>query len=225
MRMRWVKRIEQPILSQESDIPYVIHQNGVLLCFDNMYQEGNLEFEEKTPSIVFRTNRSKMKRHSANFMKFIDFPTLVPFEDIIHLDETIINGEVVRSPSEQNSDVKSIAVVKQRFVARLSEDELQDFTEETEEFNDSFFLIGDNINSTARAFCDLSNAILHVDWGRTCVSIANIMCQQKTRKYCWTSQVPALEITTYGLKPGHDIDNLYRTFSDIGVEVSTEWGG
>jgi len=37
--MRWIKKIEPVILYQASDLPYIITEVGVYLCFDNFYSE------------------------------------------------------------------------------------------------------------------------------------------------------------------------------------------
>lgn len=222
--MRWVRRIEPLILSQESDIPYVIQANGVWLCFDNMYREG-AGGPSSDSQIVFRAQHQHIMRQSTNFFKFHEFPTLIPFEDIVSLNETIIDGKLVKIASQQNSDSKNIVVIKERYVEKLGDESFQDFAEELEEFDSAFILVGDDIDTNARLLCDSAHPIHHSDWGRTCVTIADTLCDSTLRKYCWINQVPSLEITTYGLKPDKDVERLYQTFLDIGVEVTTAWGG
>lgn len=223
--MRWVRRIEPLVLSQESDIPYVIQSDGVLLCFDNMYREGSASGSSPDYQIVFRSHHQQMMRQSTNFYKFHEFPVLIPFDDIVRLNETVIGGKLVKIASQQNSDSKCIAVIKERYVEKLADERFQEFAEELEDFDRSFILVGEDIDTNVRLLCDSSNTIHHLDWGRTCVTIADSMCDSGIRKYCWINQVPSLEITTYGLRPDKDVERLYQMFLNIGVEATTAWGG
>lgn len=223
--MRWVRRIEPLVLSQESDIPYVIQSDGVLLCFDNMYREGSQEVKGEDSIITFKTNHKKVMRQSTNFHRFHAFPTLIPFEDIVRLNDTVIDGRLLKTASEVSSDPQNIAVIKERFIDKLGDSDFQEFAEEIEEFDHVFILVGDEIGTNTRLLCDSSHPIHHMDWGRTCVTIADAVCMSRQRKYCWTKNVPQLEITTYGLKPDKDLEKIYQIFLDIGVETITTWGG
>ena len=224
--MSWVRHVEPLILSQESDIPYVVHDNGVLLCFDNMYRKSRKQsISTDDFFIVFKTSQQAVMRQSTYFYRFYDFPMLVPFDDVIHLNETIIDGRLLKIASYKNPESSSIALVKENYVSGLSNNEFQEFAENIDNFDKSFVLVGDDIDTNIRLLSDMVETIHHTDWGRTCVTIAHRTCESATRKYCWTKAVPGLEITTYGFKPERDTEKLYKAFSDIDIEVSTNWGG
>jgi hypothetical protein len=222
--MRWVKRIEPIILSQESDVPYVIQTDGVLLCFDNIYREGSGPTLRTDFQILFKASHQQLMRQSTQFFKFKNFPITIPFENVISLNETIIDGKLVKFASEQNNDAKSIAIVNEKFIGKLGERKFQEFAEELDTYDNSFILTGEDINTNTRLLCDTSNTIHHIDWGRTCVAVSDMMCNTSLRKFCWTKQVPIMEITTYGLN-ANNVEKLYQNFINIGVEVTTNWGG
>ncbi len=221
--MGWVRRIEPLILSQESDIPYVIKQNGVLLCFDNMYRNGRGTNDDFF--ITFKASRQSMMRQSTNYHRFYDFPVQIPFEDIICLNETVIDGKLVKLACEKRSESVNTAIIKESYITKLCDDGLQELAETLEGFNKSFILVGDDIDTNSRLLSDYADTIHHVDWGRTCVTIADRLCESSSRKYCWTKAVPIVEVTTYGLKPDKDTEKLYKVFSDLDIEVTTHWGG
>jgi hypothetical protein len=224
--MRWVRHVEPLVLSQESDIPYVVHDNGILLCFDNIYREGQRQ-PLKTDEffIEFKTSQQAVMRQSTYFYRFYDFPLLIPFNDVVHLNETIIDGKLLKIASYKDAESSNIAVVKENYVTKLSDDEFQDFAESIGEFDKSFMLVGDNIDTNIRLLSDIVETVHHADWGRTCVTIAHRICESAVRKYCWTKSVPNLDITTYGFKPEQDTEKLYKMFSDLDIEVTTNWGG
>ena len=224
--MRWVRHIEPLILSQESDIPYVINDDGVLLCFDNMYREG----KQQEPSIddysiVFKTSQQSVMRQSTHFHRFYNFPVLIPFDDIVHLDKTVIDGKVLKIASYTETESVNIALVKESYVTKLDDDEFQDFAESIGDFDRTFVLVGDDIDTNVRLLSDIVDTVYHTDWGRTCVTIAHRVCKPAARKYCWTKSVPGLNITTYGLRPERDTERLYKMFMNFDVEVTTNWGG
>lgn len=221
--MRWVHHIEPLTLSQESDIPYVIHRDGVLLCFDNMYRLGQSEKSDDF-FITFKTSYQVVMRQSTNYYRFYDFPVLIPFEDIICVNETIIDGKLVKLASEKQSESANITMVKESYVIKLSDDELQGLAEDIESFK-SFILVGDEIDTNVRLLSNFAETIHHTDWGRTCVTVADRLCDSPSRKYCWTKAVPTLEIITYGLRPEKDIEKLYNMFTNLEIEVATRWGG
>jgi len=216
--MRWIKKIEPVVLYQSLDIPYIILANGVRLCSDNFYSESP---SSGGHSIVFETDRRLLTRQSSTYYKLFNFPTTIPFEDILSLDETVIEGRVIKNAATIQNDTKDIIIVKGAYLPTLSDDEFQDFVSVIEEQDKAYLLTQDPIEPIARLLDDITHTIYHDQeqgWGRTCVSILDSLCEEPYRKYCWTHTVPSLNIKCYGMIDGDDMKDFNVCMNDIGLQ-------
>lgn len=221
--MRWIKQIKPVTLHQASDLPYVITKEGVYLCFDNFYSESKFNGNHV---ISFRINREQLSRKSSTYYKISSFPITIPFENVIKLNETIINGRIIKHVSEIN-DTKNIMIIKASYLCNLSDNRFQDLVSNIEEHDKSFLLIEEPIDPQVRLLDTLVYAITHnikQSWNRTCVTIADVMCSVPHRKYCWTNSVPGLKIQCYGLSGVNDeMYDLQKCLEDIGIDFDVTW--
>jgi len=219
--MSWLKR-QQPIrLYQGLDIPYVILADGVHLCCDNCYgtQENVLEH-----NICFKTSITNIKRINTYFYKISHFPFIVPFSDIISLDDAIIEGRTIKHAGVQG-DLKNIAIMKPEYIRHTADTNLTGLSNTLDEFDASFILTGENIDPQIRLFEESSKIIYHRSWFRTLITIADCMCEKNiSRKYCWTQNVPELSVSCYGIESTDELAEINDTFASIGIgDVSVTW--
>jgi hypothetical protein len=210
----WFKR-QQPIqLKQWSELPYVILKNGVFLCFDNCYGES---VSRETHHIIFQTSRVALHRQSTNFFRLTEFPCLIPFADIIELDN-VVRGGKVETASHGASFSQSIALVRGGYAARHADMDLDNY-------DHAFVLVKDNVPDEIREILNCAEILHHRQWYRTAVSIADQICPNRFRGYCWTNTIRELSVDCYGLKR-EDIDMLCESFNGVGIrDFSTQWMG
>ncbi len=220
--MSWLKRIEPVVLRQSSDIPYIVLDDGILLCFNNYYGE---KVDEGDYFISLYASKNKLKRASTNYYSFKQFPTEIAFCDIIELDNnTIIEGRIIKSAAEVVGDPKGIAVVKMSYVRRLKDDEFQEFVDGIDNYHKTFLLIGENIDPQARLLSDITHMIPHQNWIRTSTIIAHNTCDRLDRKYCWSKSIPEITIACYGFQDTDEMDSFVKALELIGVpNFCTTW--
>jgi hypothetical protein len=220
--MSWLKRIEPLILHQGSDIPYVVLDGGVLLCFDNYYFESA---DTNDYNISLSVHKSKIKRGSTNYFVFKEFPVIVPFDNVIALDDTIIEGRIIRR-SSATQETSNIVLIKDCYLSNLDNEQFQEFIQTIDDYDAAFLLVGENIEPEARLLADFVHTIRHQEWPRTCVAMAHHVCQSKFRKYCWTSAVPELSIACYGFDGIDDLDEFKTGLEQIGISsFCATWEG
>ena len=102
--MSWLKR-QQPVqLYQSSDLPYVILEDGVHLFCDNCFgtQPDNEDF-----NLSFYAEASQLKRINTYFYRLASFPFIVPFEEVIFLNDAIIEGKTIKHFASSDGEAKS----------------------------------------------------------------------------------------------------------------------
>lgn len=216
--MNWFQKQQPSILAQSSSIPYVILDDGVLLCFDNF-------FEEKPPNdkhlIEFNIDKSQLNKKSTYIHKFKKFPILIPFEDIIKLDNVIINGKILKTATKSpKTDDISISIVHGDKLEHC----FDEYSENLSNFDYNFVLHDGEHNDFISLIEDNANSIYHDNWYRTAVTVADYICDIDSRKYKWTNSIPPLTISCFGLNSNDEKDNIQDSFEKIGIqEISVIW--
>ena len=124
--MSWLKRIEPIVLEQSSDIPYVVLENGVFLCASNLFTEKSNKLDYL---LKLRAPKNSILRKSTNCYSLKKFPTLVPFKDIVSLDNVIAEGRIIKIASTQLEDSKNIVVAKSQCLHKMDDNHFQKFME------------------------------------------------------------------------------------------------
>lgn len=195
--MTWLKRIKPVSLEQSSDVPYVILEDGIRLCYDNLYCE---KADKLQHFIKFSVERSEISRQSTNTFRLKNFPVTIPFEDIRELDSIISEGEIIKSASSiMSEDCQDIFIAKSSHVHQQQEDAFQEFLESLEEYSKNFLLTSNDISPEDRNLEDSMILLPHYNWYKTCVAVADKICEQCDHYYCWTRHVPISSITLYGI--------------------------
>ncbi len=219
--MSWLSRIKLITLHQTSDIPYVIMDDGVHLCFGNLYDQYR---DQSDHSITFTANRGDLIRQSANYLRFWKFPKVIPFSSIVACDNAIIEGRFIKQSSISTTEQKEIVIVKSGCLQKIENDSFQDLIDVIVASDETFLLIGEQPSPHARLLDDLVTTVYHKqDWGRTCVTIADKMAQRPDRKYCWTKSVPDINIKCYGLESAQDMEQIQNTLDFIGITSGVTW--
>lgn len=228
--MSWLQKTNAFILRQNTNLPYVITPDGVYLCFDNFYTANTEKPINKLDHCIsFFADKKKILRQSTNYFKFREFPTLIPFDDIQQLDNTIVEGKLLKTASSIIGSPKSIMVIKDAYLKRTSDDEFSELVGLFSKHNNVFLLIKSTLSPQARLVGNETKHIAHsesspVKWGRTCVAIANHVCERNDRKYCWTHSIPDIDIACYGLNNSDDMEAFQTTLANIGIKhYSVSW--
>lgn len=219
--MSWLKR-QQPIrLYQGSNIPYVILTDGVHLCCDNCY---GIKCDSSEHNICFNIEATSIKRINTHFYRIASFPAVIPFCDIVALDDAVIEGRTIKQAADVQGDPKSIAIIKPEYIRHTADTDLTGLSDTLDEYDASFILIGENIDPQVRLFEDSSAIIHHLSWPRTLVTIADNVCEQTSRKYCWTQTLPELSVSCYGIDAADELVEIHEAFTAIGInDVSVNW--
>lgn len=219
--MSWLKR-QQPIrLYQESDIPYIILTDGVHLCCDNCYGTKPSMSEH---NICFEIEAANLRRINTYFYRISSFPAVIPFSDIISLDDTVIEGRIIKQAADVQGDPQSVAIMKSEYIRHTADVDLADLSDALDDFDASFILVGDNIDPQVRLFGEGSKIIHHRNWTRTLITIADNMCKKSNRKYCWTQTLPELSVACYGISHTDELVKINEIFDVIGInDVSVSW--
>jgi len=152
------------------------------------------------------------------------FPTVIPFNDVISLDDAIIEGRTIKQAADTSGDPQSIAIMKPEYIRHTADTDLTGLSDTLDEFDASFILVGETVDPQARLFEESSNIIAHRNWPRTMVSIADILCPKQSRKYCWTQTLPEITISCYGIDDSDELIEINDTLSAIGInDVSVSW--
>lgn len=225
--MSWLKRIKPITLFQSSDVPYVMLEDGVRLCFSNIYEDHNNSnsHDQSEHYITFEINKNDVMRQSTNYYKIRSFPVILPFAQVVSLGNTIIEGKLIRHAQIIETTSKKIGMIKDNYLTNISDEKFQNFVDILDIYDHAFLLFGDDISPQARLLGDLCTTIYHEDknWGRTCVAMADKMCPTSSRKYNWTKIVPDLNIDCYGLETIDNMDHLQTYLEFIGLSCSVAW--
>ena len=128
--MSWLKTISPMVLHQGSDLPYAILEDGVHLCYGNLYYDHD---PDKTDYFIsFRTTRNSMIQQSSNYYRFKQFPKVIPFSDIIRLNDSIIDGRLLKCAVEKQDEPTSAIVFRPSYLRTLDDNEFQGFVDTLE---------------------------------------------------------------------------------------------
>lgn len=209
----WLARQHPLTLTQSSDLPFIIREDGILLCFDNCYSEAPVH---DTYNIAFRAPKHELERQSTNYFRFVKFPKLVPFEDVIELDDTIRDGRLRRDRYYTPDEPQKIAVIRGAFLARNYK------SIDYDNFDQIFVVVKEKVPDGAYEIRDVAEVVHHLSWPRTVVTMLHSLCNHSFRGYCWTKSVPELTVNCLGLKR-EDLFNLTKSLTDTGVTFDAHW--
>jgi len=193
------------------------------LIYDNCYRDQE---DRSDYNICFCAQASSLKRINTYFYKLSTFPTTIPFSDVIALDETVIEGRLIKHTASTTSEAKEVGLIKSDYIRRISDSELTEFSDLLEQYDRNFILVGDTIDPQVRLFEGIADIIHHQDWNRTAVSVVHGVYEKPDRKYCWTYSVPELSISCYGINDAEEIKKVHDAFNMTGdQDVSVTWAG
>jgi hypothetical protein len=214
--MKWLKHLGPLVLSQSSNIPYVILEDGVKLCFDNVYHVDPIS-KDQEHHIQFNVHKKDIIRQSTSHFRLKNFPVIVPFEDILSLDKTVIDGRIIKTCSGNKGKPQKIFIVQSSFLKEMEENEFQEIVDSMQSYDKTFLLIKEDVDSLDRLLVDEAELIPHFGWYRTIVTIADKVCNNKLRKYCWTKSLPELSISIHGINGDGETEFISKCFDDIGI--------
>ncbi len=218
----WLKR-QQPIqLYQSSDLPYIILEDGIHLCYDNCYGTNK---DDSDFNICFETQASHLKRINTYFYKFNSFPVVIPFEQVISLDDTVIEGKTIMHFASSENDTKQVVIMKSDHIRSCANLDLSDINDLLDEFDYSFILVGDSIDPQVRLFENVTDIIHHQNWNRTLVSMAHKIIDRPERKYRWIHGLPDINLSCYGIENSDELKEINAARDAVGLyDVSIRWG-
>jgi len=218
--MSWLKRIQPVTLYQSSDLPYVILDDGIHLCSNNLFLE---EPDEGAYKICITANKHDLFRQSTYSYKFLSFPTIIPFDSVINCDETIIEGRYIKSSIDADNDSIHAILIKDGYISEIADNQFQDIIDQIESSDHAFLLTDkDTLDPQSRLLSDITQYLYHTEWGRTCLAISHAICPKPDRKYCWTQSIPEFHLTCFGLE-NDDMQQIQDTFDFMGLQHSVVW--
>lgn len=212
--MSWINKIKPVVLYQSSDLPFVILDNGVKLCYDNFY---SIKPEHSEFNLSFKAHKNKLFRQSTNYYKFKNFPVTIPFEDVIQLDKSIIKGHLLKHAKAILREPITISLIKSNYLENMDDENLSVFADQLDEYSKNFLLVGDDLSSQIHLLEDISHIIHHADYYRTAVTMAHYICPSKYRKFCWTQYIPDLTVNCFGLENSEEKDQIGEALEYIGI--------
>lgn len=216
----WLKK-QQPIqLYQSSEIPYILLEDGVRLSHSNCF---GVNVNKDDFNLSFSVQASRLNRINTYFYKFASFPVIIPLEEIISLDDTIVEGKTIKMATDRSDDSKSVCIMKSSYIHHIAGSDLSRINDVLEGYDDSFILVGETIDPQVRLFDDAAHIIVHTEWGRTLTAIAHKICPNLGRKYCWTQNIPELSFSCYGVDDTDELKDIHAIKDFIGMNASIEW--
>jgi len=219
--MSWLKR-QQPIeLYQSSELPYVILEDGVHLCYDNCFgnRPGNEDFNLK-----FRVEAGRLKRINTYFYRFSTFPYVIPFHEVISLNDAVIEGKTIKHYASSEGESQNVAIMKSEYIRNYAGSDLSDISDVLEDYDKSFILVDEGIDPQVRLFEEFATILPHQEWTRTFVSIAHQVAERPERKYCWTKSVPDVNLSVYGISSSDELKDIHNSVEQIGItDFSIRW--
>lgn len=199
--MSWIKKLQPVTLYQQSDIPYVINENGLLLCYNNFYSNKPIDLFEQY-NIEFKINPRETKSYSANYLVLKDFPKVISFSDILNFKETEI--------PQKNDDIKKICIIK-------NSNEVLNY--DLENYDASFIVSKESCN--IQNLPDNTHLIQANSWSRICIYIIDTLVNKKD--VYWIKHVPFLEIDFCHFKSYNSLEKITKFFQLIQVETDIQW--
>lgn len=215
----WLKKAEPVTLEQSSTVPYVILEDGVRLCFDNLFSEQS---DSSDHHIKFTAGKNMLTRQSTNYWRFLEFPVIVPFSEIVRLDNCIVNGKLIKQSSGSIRGSKTVSITLLDYLTESSS--IDEYIDTVDEYDHNFVLVGEDLDSDAHLVQDVAELITHEDWFKTVVTIADRVARPGPRRFCWTRRLPELSVVCRGFKSSNDMEDFTNILEWIGVsDYDCQW--
>lgn len=221
--MSWIKRIQPITLSQSSDLPFVVLENGLYLCFDNFYESSKQNPRDNSMFLRFTANKHELLRRASSHYRFLKFPTIVPFECILEYDRIIVDGHVTKTEIEPSNEIKHILVISAEWFDDSTSDQRDHISDLSDQSDKTFLLI--NQLSAIKNKMETAETIHHNnDWGRVCVSIFDKMCDRPDRGFGWTNSLPEINLSFYGLSDATEMEHIQSIIDFLDIQnCSATW--
>lgn len=215
----WLKKIEPVTLYQSSEIPYVIRETGILLCFNNLFSSHPENFNQYT--ISFQAHKNQIKRQNTNFFKLNSFPALIELDPNTEVGNIIKQGEY-QQPIEhiQNNEWQKIAIISDKYINHMREQELKKFILELKLHDYSFIAHSHDIGPKVRYMSDYAIPTWHYNWHRTLAAISDNIIKNSYRGYNWTKQAGLFDIKCFGFDILENSNKAKRAINNIGINDS-----
>lgn len=212
--MSWLKKHQPTILHQTSDVPYIVLDKSVYLCYDNFYTEK--QDTSSGFSINFKTHPRLLQRKDTNYFEFIKFPVRINLSDV----NSVNNSKDTYITT--TTDISNIVLVKHKYIKKISNAEIDEFTNIIEDFDARFVLVpkDSDYNERTRMFEDNCEFIDHYDWFKTLTTICHKICNSKTRENEWIKSIPEVSIDCYGVFTSKEISSIQSAVDDLELDFS-----
>lgn len=219
--MAWFKKFQSTNLYQSSDIPYVILDNHVLLCFDNLYstrKENNSEF-----SISFQADKKQITTQSATLYRLNTFPEKIKLNNVDFVNN--IKVSQLKKNAKKTIDSESIALVNYVMLKRMSDRKFDNFTNQMSDYDHKFLLTNDKLGYMCLKTDNILKYIYHSNnnWHKTCAEIAYNISIDEPKDINWTKNIPSLDIYCFGLQDRDIIKKIGSSFNDMGINSCISW--
>jgi hypothetical protein len=212
----WFRKIEPVLLHQSSDVPYVVTNDGVRLCFDNYYGLQEDRFGEHVLS--FKMPRRAIRRRSTKHFRLHSFPVTIPFSDVVKLDRAAKDGALILQDKSFTGPWRRISLFSAEYLLKKHRD-IEKAATRLARLRHCYVTYGHELPSQLHAVAETTPIISHYDWVKTLLTIADSVVQTDYRGPNWVKCAGRFDIVAYGFKSG--LEEAKRAISDIGIEDAT----
>ena len=70
---------------------------------------------------------------------------VLPFKDVLSLDDSIVNGRIIKTASDSPIDPKKIIIIRSKVLSQLEVEEFQEVIDSIDGYDAAFLLTGNDI--------------------------------------------------------------------------------
>lgn len=210
----WLKKSNSELfLYHTSDLPYVITNEFVLICDNNMFSET----EYKTGNhIGIMINNKKAKRITTYHWCLNNFPIKVATKKVIS-----VHNENKQKTKRQEHTV--IATFKDCYIKNLSTDHMETLLNNY----DKTYLLSKNATSDAKILeaGELFDEHFYYgkSWYTAIVNILDKVCLSHYRGKNWLENMPQITLDIYGIKQFSETDEIRKVLEDLKISEKVDF--
>jgi hypothetical protein len=204
----WLKKSNSDlILYHTSDLPYVIKDDFVLICDNNMFSET----EYKTRNYIgFAVKQKLAKRLTTFYWRLEEFPIKISTNKVLH----VFNENKIR---HQNRDHKKIATFKDCYVKYLNAENIENILDSY----DKTYLLSKNSTSNTQILeiGDMFDDHFYYgnSWYTAIVNILDKICISSYRGKNWLDNIPSMTLDVYGIKDFTETDSIRKVLEELDI--------
>lgn len=202
--MNWLKKNQTPIYYQSNDIPYVILDDGVLLCYDNFY---SVSPQKEDFSISFTMPKTQLGRANTHYYTIKKFPMILSFTDVFSVNSEKIDS-IILDNQISAEEFMSVTLLLPPILRQNKIKKINSIIGKNKKvlclYDDTCNYVPDNDDNNIISFVRSNNI------QRDVVQICHHICDLDNRTCKWTQSLPDTELHTYGIENQNELDDMSK---------------